>query len=223
LANNLEPSNTIFLDIINKIPYLDNFLIDLDYFDRNGLINSFGANPSSIAYDNLFNLILNDLRKENVKFQSIFRKKDFIEHNIASIENKIEIAAELMVKATGQARIDYDKEIDDLFYFGIQPEKNTAIAAYSSIEYEPTPAQWMYGSFIIDDDGFSFPVNFTATISGTTYPLTASSDSAELIITNLNNRTRLTFEVAINNSTIDKNSIVLFDTLKQESSTMSNT
>jgi len=123
-TNNLESDDTTFLDIINRIPYLDNFIIDLDYFDRNNLIN---ANDGAINYNDLANLIFNNLRKENVRFQSIFRKKEKVYYEINKIENKIDTLAELMLKAEGQKRIDYDKEINDLFYYGSFPFETTKI------------------------------------------------------------------------------------------------
>lgn len=100
--------NLEFAKIADKIPYLDSFLINFDYFKENDLIDN-------NVYDEIFNEIYNKLRMINIKYQYWIRKKYEAEYNVYKFTNDIRNAAEKLPKAGNNAP-ELLKELEKMFY-----------------------------------------------------------------------------------------------------------
>lgn len=103
-----------FINIANKIPYIDSFILNLQYFYDNNLL-------SLIQYQSLLDYFYNDLRKTNIKLQDIQSRKNNTERNIDKLENDLDIKSELLIS---EDKTNFNSKFDDfikIFY------NNTAI------------------------------------------------------------------------------------------------
>lgn len=166
--------NESMIPLIDKVPYLDNFILDLDYFKNNNLI-------SDESYGSLFDLIYNDLRKINVRYQGILRKKYQLEYEISQIENAIDTQCEFMVKATtAPDKIAYNNYINYLFKEGVQISLASAYSSSNSLTYN---SRWLYGSDEVKNFYFPARISPTIVINGTTIPTVAlTTDNNGLVI-----------------------------------------
>lgn len=105
------------IKIINKIPYLDNFIFDFNYFQEAGLI-------TKEEHDDIIeNWILNDLRKINIEYQRLYQINNRYNYNIESTLNKIINTCELLNKAKDGSIKEYKKTLKSLFISEVEEGK----------------------------------------------------------------------------------------------------
>ena len=96
------------LNLINRIPYLDTFILDLTYFIEQNLI-------VQEDYEYILDKIFNDLRRINIEFQRIFNIKASLERQIMIIEEAIDNET-TVVNAGENLGYNYDNEkLDNLY------------------------------------------------------------------------------------------------------------
>jgi len=83
----------------------------------------------------LFNLIFNDLRKINVKYQGLIRKKYIFEDMINKLTNKIENECELLLETENNDLSETHKKIDDYFKYGVDILYETRLINSANISY----------------------------------------------------------------------------------------
>ena len=89
IAAGEEEATLKFIEVADKIPYLDNFIYNLSYFESNDLM-------TSVQNSFVFNAIYNDLRKINYEFQNAIKNKHLFSSEIYMIEQKILSLCELI-------------------------------------------------------------------------------------------------------------------------------
>lgn len=88
------------LQILDSVPYLDTFILDLNYFLKNGILKEEEA-------EDIEHRIYNDLRRINLRLQTVLYEKLTIEGNISKIEGEIDFHASELAADTTE---DYSKK-----------------------------------------------------------------------------------------------------------------
>ena len=105
------------IKIINKIPYLDNFIFDFDYFQEAGLI-------TKDEHDDIIeNWILNDLRKINIDYQRLHQINDRYSHNIETTLDKMINTCEALKEAEGGSIKEHKITLKSLFMTEVKEGK----------------------------------------------------------------------------------------------------
>lgn len=99
-----EPGNNE-LGILDRIPYLDSFIINLDYFKRNKLIED-------QDYENILFKIFNELRLINLIYQRLVYNKFTAEGEINRIESSITSYAELLARSEENDYINIENTLN---------------------------------------------------------------------------------------------------------------
>ncbi len=154
--------NTI--NLINKIPYLDTFIINLDYYVENGLL-------TEIERATIMNSIYDKLRRINIKFQNSIQNLRRLETDISRMESEIEAQAEV-VAAWEESNYSQQNEALVRMYKQIG---GTSIEGVDSYQEAIRPSQESVVDGLLNEDlflngyvAYRIPNSFIAQISEST-------------------------------------------------------
>ncbi len=105
-----------FINIADKVPYLDSFILRLEYFYNNGLL-------SLIQYQELLDYFYNQLRKKNIPLKSKWDSKQLIDYEIIKLESEIDVLSSLLPKEENINITQNEIDLKEIFY----KEDNTDI------------------------------------------------------------------------------------------------
>jgi len=109
IATKQEEATLRFLALADKVPYLDSFIFNLEYFLGADLLDS--TNYTQVG--GIFDTIYNTLRKNNYKFQNAIRNKYKILGDIDNIETElIEFIDEAILQQDDNVQPNFDKIIN---------------------------------------------------------------------------------------------------------------
>lgn len=162
------------IKIINKIPYLDNFIFDFDYFQEAGLI-------TKDEHDEIIEKwILNDLRKINIDYQRLHQMSSRYNYNIESTLNKMINTCELLNKAKDGSIKEYNKTLKSLFMTEVKEGKTKLIIEKEDpgVNQDRTIYESEGESVNILSVGYPLTANFSIEIDGETYSRQEELDSS---------------------------------------------
>ena len=107
LNGEIYEKNLKFAKIADKIPYLDNFILDFSYFIDVGLLSSSAG---------VMNYLTKKLLKININYQYWIRKKYETEFEIFDIENRILNQCEILLKGSKDNYIEINEKLNKEFY-----------------------------------------------------------------------------------------------------------
>gem|GEM_PF-6909659 len=109
----------------------------------------------------MFDKIFNELRKINIRYQDVIRKKYTMSSDIYNIESQILTECQILVKAkTGEEIINSKQKIDDLFMIGVEVDFTDAYGLRADISYT---TKWVYTITpdTFDINNFYFPTEYS--------------------------------------------------------------
>lgn len=104
-----DPKIIELKEILNHIPYLDTFILNLEYFKETNLL-------TTDEIKDIFDKIYNDLRRINIKYQQILYTKYSLEGKINEYKQEIENVAELLGAGEEEDYIDLNKRMERMFF-----------------------------------------------------------------------------------------------------------
>lgn len=114
--------NEEFAKKADNIPYLDSFILNLEYFRNYNLI-------SSLDFNTIFNKIYNDLRIVNIKLLDFFQTKSLLERQIFNYEQQLKINSELVIDGVSDLE-EYRNRLNQVFY--IENSSNIFSGAFNT-------------------------------------------------------------------------------------------
>lgn len=170
-----------FILVGNYIPYIDSFILNLDYLLTYGLL-------TSIQHTALLEYFYNDLRKANINLSYFWNQKNAIENEIFTIETEIDIASDFLSSGDTENFLMYYNDFNNLFYKDYDNtivEENKILTLAEIISLSDTSFLEMSYPLTLTIDSIDYIINQSAVniINDITYVLSTDVYATKEIIT----------------------------------------